>query len=68
MICLRRCPVEAIEGGKKQIHVIDQDKCIKCETCYQVCPDRFGAVTKIVSEPVPDPIPVEARAITKGKS
>jgi coenzyme F420-reducing hydrogenase delta subunit/Fe-S-cluster-containing hydrogenase component 2 len=68
MLCARRCPVEAIEGGKNQIHVIDQDKCIKCETCLEVCPDRFGAVTKIVSVPVPDPIPVEARAITRGES
>jgi Fe-S-cluster-containing hydrogenase component 2 len=68
MLCARRCPVEAIEGGKNQIHVIDQDKCIKCETCLEVCPDRFGAVTKIVSAPVPDPIPVEARAITRGES
>jgi len=67
MLCAKRCPVEAIEGGKNQIHVIDQDKCIKCETCLEVCPPRFGAVTKIVSEPVPDPIPVEARAITRGE-
>src|SRR4030043_368436 len=31
-ICLRACPVEAISGGKRMIHVIDQDKCIKCGT------------------------------------
>ena len=67
MLCARRCPVGAIEGGKGQIHVIDQNKCIKCETCFNVCPDRFGAVTKIVSAPVPDPLPVEARAITRKK-
>lgn len=45
-ICLRRCPVEAISGAKKQPHVIDQDLCIKCGTCLEVCPPRFGAVTK----------------------
>lgn len=67
MICLRRCPVEAIEGGKKQIHVIDQDKCIKCGTCFEACPSRFGAVQKIVGDPVPPPIPMEQRAIA-GKS
>ena len=34
MACARRCPADAIIGGKKQIHVIDQDKCIKCGTCF----------------------------------
>ncbi len=24
--CLKKCPAQAIEGGKKQIHVIDQEK------------------------------------------
>jgi coenzyme F420-reducing hydrogenase delta subunit/ferredoxin len=66
MICLRKCPVEAIAGGKNQIHIIDQEQCIKCETCFEVCPTRFGAVNKIVSEPVPPPIPEEARIIVRG--
>ncbi len=38
MICLRKCPVEAIEGEKNQVHVIDQEKCIKCGTCLEACP------------------------------
>jgi len=67
MICLRKCPVEAIEGGKNQIHIIDQDKCIKCNTCFEVCPEKFSAVTKIVSAPVPPPIPAEARMIVREK-
>ncbi len=67
MICLRKCPVGAIEGGKNQIHVIDQDKCIKCNTCYEACPPKFGAVQKIVSEPVPPPIPEEERMIVREK-
>ena len=33
-------------GGKNRIHVIDQEKCTKCGTCFEVCPPRFGAVTK----------------------
>jgi len=65
MICLRKCPVEAIVGGKNQIHVIDQEKCIKCGTCFEVCPPRFGAVKKISGEPVPPPIPEEARTIIR---
>ncbi|MFO7711670.1 MAG: NADH-quinone oxidoreductase subunit NuoF, partial [Dehalococcoidia bacterium] len=44
MICLRECPVQAIEGAKKQVHVIDQDKCIRCGVCMSVCPKRFSAV------------------------
>ncbi len=64
-ICLNRCPVDAIIGAKNQIHVIDQEKCIKCATCFEVCPPRFGAVRKISGEPVPPPIPEEARIIAK---
>ncbi len=70
MTCGRRCPSEAILGGKNRIHVIDQQKCTKCGTCFEVCPPRFGAVKKISGEPVPTPIPEEARTIirkSKGK-
>jgi len=65
MICRRRCPVEAISGGKNQIHVIDQETCIKCGTCFDVCPPRFGAVDKISGEPVPPPVPEEERMIVR---
>jgi len=65
MICARRCPADAIEGGKSMIHVIDQEKCIKCGTCYEVCPSRFAAVKRLVGEPVPSPIPVEQRTIVR---
>ena len=61
MICLRNCPVEAINGGKNQVHVIDQDKCTKCGTCFDVCPTKFGAVTRISGEPVPAPPPERER-------
>ncbi len=66
MICMRKCPVGAIEGARKRIHVIDQDQCIKCGTCIEVCPPRFSAVKKIVKEPVPPPLPEEARALAAG--
>src|SRR3972149_3682685 len=65
MICLKQCPVGAIAGGKNQIHVIVQEKCIKCKTCFEVCPSRFNAVKKISGEPVPPPIPEEARIIAR---
>jgi len=63
LICLRKCPAEAITGGKNEIHVIDQSKCTKCGICLDVCPERFSAVVKISGVPVPPPPPVEARAI-----
>ncbi|MEW6547717.1 MAG: NADH-quinone oxidoreductase subunit NuoF [Bacillota bacterium] len=53
MICLRNCPAEAISGGKGQVHVIDQARCTRCGTCYDVCPSRFGAVTRVSGQPVP---------------
>ncbi|MBT9175373.1 MAG: NADP-reducing hydrogenase subunit HndC [candidate division WS2 bacterium] len=44
MLCLKACPVEAIEGGKKEIHKIIQEKCIKCGICLSVCPKKFSAI------------------------
>ena len=65
MICLKKCPVEAIDGSKKKIHIIDQEKCTKCNTCFEVCPSKFDAVRKISGEPVPPPVSEEARMIIK---
>ena len=42
--CARACPTDAITGEKKQLHVINQDACIKCGKCFTVC--RFDAVIK----------------------
>jgi NADH-quinone oxidoreductase subunit F len=67
LICLRNCPAEAISGAKNQIHVIDQAKCTKCDTCFDVCPPRFGAVKKISGEPVPPPPLEEERVLQRGK-
>ncbi len=41
-LCLTACPVHAISGEAKQVHVIDQKLCIKCDTCRQVC--KFDAI------------------------
>ena len=65
MICLRKCPVEGIAGGKKQIHVIDQTTCIRCGTCFEVCPPKFKAVSKISGQPVPPPIPEDQRTVVR---
>jgi len=63
--CRRKCPAEAIIGGKKTIHVIDQSKCTRCGTCLDACPDKFNAVTRLSGVPVPEPLPEEQRALSK---
>jgi NADH-quinone oxidoreductase subunit F/NADP-reducing hydrogenase subunit HndC len=42
--CRKICPVDAISGEKKEQHVIDQTKCIKCGQCFNTC--KFEAITK----------------------
>ena len=42
--CARQCPVGAINGAVKQVHVIDQAKCIKCGACESSC--NFKAIVK----------------------
>lgn len=63
--CARKCPSDAIIGGKNLIHIVDQDKCTKCGTCYDVCPPKFRAVTRLSGVPVPPRIPEEQRTITR---
>jgi NADH:ubiquinone oxidoreductase subunit F (NADH-binding) len=41
-VCARNCPVNAIEGERKQVHFIHQDLCIKCGVCYDKC--KFNAI------------------------
>ena len=41
-VCARNCPVEAISGERRQVHLIDPDKCIRCGICAQVC--NFNAI------------------------
>lgn len=43
--CLRECPEKAISGEKRELHVIDTNKCTKCGTCKSVC--QFDAVDVI---------------------
>jgi ferredoxin len=42
MLCKKKCPTGAVSGEKKEVHSIDQDKCIKCGVCHEVC--KFDAV------------------------
>ncbi|HNX58615.1 MAG TPA: NADH-ubiquinone oxidoreductase-F iron-sulfur binding region domain-containing protein, partial [Spirochaetota bacterium] len=43
-LCARKCPVNAITGEKKKLHVINQSLCIKCNACFESC--KFSAITK----------------------
>lgn len=69
LLCLRNCPVEAISGDKRLVHVIDQSKCISCGACLEVCPPKFNAVVKVSGEEIEtpaEPIPVTASKPSKG--
>jgi NADH-quinone oxidoreductase subunit F len=43
--CLRKCPVNAITGQKKEPHAINVDLCVKCGTCAQAC--KFNAIVGV---------------------
>ena len=43
-LCKRGCPVNAISGEIRQVHVIDPKKCIKCGACIAAC--RKNAIKK----------------------
>jgi len=43
-VCARNCPVTCISGQRRQPHVIDQLRCVKCGRCFEVC--RFEAVAR----------------------
>jgi NADH-quinone oxidoreductase subunit F len=41
-LCAKNCPVDAISGKVKEVHVIDDEICVKCGKCLTSC--NFGAV------------------------
>ncbi len=41
--CSKGCPVGAIEGKVKEVHVISKEKCIKCGACIEKC-KKFKAI------------------------
>ena len=41
-LCAKKCPQECISGERKQTHIIDETKCIRCGVCKDVC--NFDAV------------------------
>ena len=43
-VCAKNCPVDAISGSRKEIHIVDQALCIKCGLCFTKC--TFDAISK----------------------
>jgi len=43
-LCMKVCPVNAISGKVREVHVLDQDLCIKCGVCIEKC--KFKAIVK----------------------
>lgn len=43
-VCKTSCPVGAISGEKKGLHVIDDSICIRCGLCMSAC--KFGSIIK----------------------
>jgi NADH:ubiquinone oxidoreductase subunit F (NADH-binding)/(2Fe-2S) ferredoxin len=41
-VCARNCPTNAITGERRQVHIIDDDTCVRCGICLQVC--NFNAI------------------------
>ncbi len=42
--CIKVCPVDAITGRRKELHVLDAEACIRCGRCYTTC--QFDAIIK----------------------
>lgn len=71
LLCSKNCPVEAIKGELKHVHIIDQAKCTKCGTCLEICPSKISAIVKVSGEEARNltilekPIPIaSARTLT----
>ena len=43
-LCKKACPVNAIDGELKQLHVIRQEDCIRCGACFDKC--KSSAIKK----------------------
>jgi len=57
--CVIVCPTEAILEHPKRYKVVDQEKCVKCGNCLEVCPAEYDAVIKVspISELPPSEMP-----------
>ena len=65
--CVLTCPTEAIKGGAGEIKHIDQEKCVNCGTCLDVCPPEYDAVVKLspITQLPPEDAVAKERGIAK---
>jgi len=46
--CVGNCPVEAIHTDeRRRIKIIDQSRCVRCDSCVVACPPQYDAVVRI---------------------
>jgi NADH-quinone oxidoreductase subunit F len=50
MICARACPVKAIKFIPWEKAQIDNETCVRCGTCRNICPQKAVEVEKIFNE------------------
>lgn len=62
--CVGSCPVEAIHDNEDRIKVIDQSKCVKCDSCLVACPPQYKAVIKLSP---PEKVQEKDREYEEGK-
>jgi NADH-quinone oxidoreductase subunit F len=65
--CVITCPTEAIKGGAGEIKHIDQEKCVNCGSCMEVCPPEYNAVVKLspISLLPPEDLAAKEKAVAK---
>ncbi|MBN2185864.1 MAG: SLBB domain-containing protein [Dehalococcoidia bacterium] len=65
--CLLTCPTEAVKGEKGEIKFIDQEKCVNCGTCMDVCPPEYDAVIKLspITQLPPEDLAAKERCIAQ---
>jgi len=49
-LCLKACPVDAIAGAAKQMHVIVDAQCTGCELCIPVCPVDCISLVEVTTQ------------------
>ena len=49
-LCIKACPVDAIVGMAKQMHVIVDEQCTGCELCIPACPVDCISLVNVTGE------------------
>ncbi len=48
-VCKKVCPVSAISGEIRSVHVVNQEKCIGCRMCEARCPKKAISMMEAAS-------------------